>query len=280
MEAKEIDFKKLNEAVEKFGSLQKANAQLETDKLALGKKNTQLNKDNKELTATSNKLAGQIDDMKAKVKSYQSQLQSFYNQIKLHSYQHDLLCGFIAMVAESPSVTDSIDTLIASFQKLKELGWYFPKDAYEIRSLFVRRVMGDYLKCFHCKVCEAKFIVNKEPHYKSISNYYQCPSCHTSYGVEPDDSFLKAMVSEKQMENIILVEDTLKENETLRPLKAFLNVPCEICGEPITEWTEDSVKGAVEGWGWGHSKCWNTDVGNLRLFSVLKKKVQSKISKR
>jgi len=38
MEAKEIDFKKLNEAVEKFGSLQKANAQLETDKLALGKK--------------------------------------------------------------------------------------------------------------------------------------------------------------------------------------------------------------------------------------------------
>ncbi len=39
MEAKEIDFAKLNEAVEKFGSLQKANAQLEKEKLALRKEN-------------------------------------------------------------------------------------------------------------------------------------------------------------------------------------------------------------------------------------------------
>lgn len=276
MEAKKIDFKKLNEAVEKFGSLQKANAQLETDKLALGKKNTQLKEDNKKLTATSNKLAGQIDDMKAKVKSYQSQLQSLYNEIKVHSYQHDLFCGFMAMVAESPSVTDSIDTLIASFQKVKEPGWYLPKNADEIRSLFVRRVMGDYLKCFHCKVCGAKFMVNKEPHYKSISNYYQCPSCHTSYGVEPDDSFLKAMVSEKQMENIILVEDTLKENETLGPLKAFLNVPCEICGKPITKWTKDNVWAAINRCGWGHDECWNTDLGKIKLLVSLGKMIQKK----
>ena len=42
MKTKEIDYAKLNEAVEKFGSLQKANAQLEKDKLVLEKKNKQL----------------------------------------------------------------------------------------------------------------------------------------------------------------------------------------------------------------------------------------------
>jgi hypothetical protein len=73
-----------------------------------------------------------------------------------------------------------------------------------------------------------KFIVNREPHYKSLGNYYQCPSCHTFYGVEPEDSFLKAMVSEEQMANFVLVEKTLKVNEALGPLKAFLNVPIVI----------------------------------------------------
>jgi len=47
MKAREIDFAKLNEAVEKFGSLQKANTQLETDKLALEKGNAQLKQENK-----------------------------------------------------------------------------------------------------------------------------------------------------------------------------------------------------------------------------------------
>jgi hypothetical protein len=52
MGVKEIDFAKLNEAVEKFGSLQKVNAQLETDKLVLEKKNTQLKQENNKLPTT------------------------------------------------------------------------------------------------------------------------------------------------------------------------------------------------------------------------------------
>ena len=71
MEVKEIDYSKLNEAIEKFGSLQKANAQLETDKLALEKKNAQLKQENEKLMATRNSLAGQVEDLSDKVKSYQ-----------------------------------------------------------------------------------------------------------------------------------------------------------------------------------------------------------------
>ena len=148
------------------------------------------------------------------------------------------------------------------------------KNADEMRSLFIRTVMGDYLKCLRCKICGAKFIVNKEPRYKSISNYYQCPSCHTSCGVEPDDSFLKAMVSEEQLENTQRIKEVLKENKVLKPLKAFLDVPCEICGELITEWTEQNVKMAVGGFGWGHSHCWNSDVGHLRQLVRLANEMQ------
>jgi len=276
MKAKEIDFAKLNEAVEKFGSLQKANAQLETDKLGLEKGNAQLKQENKNLVATRDKLAGQVEDLNAKTTSCQSQLQSLYNQIKVHSRQYELFCGFMAMVAESPSVTDSIAMLIETFQKLIDSGWHISKSAGDMRSLFVRTMMGDYLKCYRCDSCGARFIVNKEPHYKFYGNEYYCPACHYSSGVKEDDSFLKAMVSEEQLQNTKHVEEVVKKNETLKPLKAFLDTTCQICGHPITEWTEDNVKAAVDGFGWAHNKCWNTELGKLRLFLMLKKQVQSK----
>jgi len=84
------------------------------------------------------------------------------------------------------------------------------------------------------------------------------------------------MVSEKQMENIILVEDTLKENETLGPLKAFLDVPCEICGKPITKWTKDNVWAAINRCGWGHDECCNTYLGKMKLVVSLGKMIQKK----
>jgi len=108
-----------------------------------------------------------VKELGGKVKSYHDQLKSLCNQLQIHSRQYELFCGFIAMMAESPSVTDSITILIEIFQKLIESGWYLSKSADDMRSLFVRTVMGDYLKCFRCKVCGTKFIVNKEPHYKS-----------------------------------------------------------------------------------------------------------------
>jgi len=212
--------------------------------------------------------------MNSKIEDYQSQLHSLSNQIKVHSRQYELFCGLMAMVAESPSVTDSIDILIATFQKLKEAGWYLSKNADEMRSLFIRTVMGDYLRCFRCDTCGAKFMVNQEPYNKFYTTYYKCPACHYSHGVKDDDSFLKAMVSEEQLENTQRIKEVLKENKVLKPLKAFLDVPCEICGELITEWTEQNVKMAVGGFGWGHSHCWNSDVGHLRHLGRLAKEMQ------
>jgi hypothetical protein len=178
MKTKAVDYAKLNEAVEKFGSLQKANAKLETDRLALEKNNAQLKQENENLMANRNSLAEQVEGLKDTVKSYHGQLQSLTNQVKVHSYQYELFCGFMAMVTESPSVTDSINTLVVSFQKLKEPGWYLPENADEMRSLFIRTVMGDYLNCFRCDVCGVKFITNKKPKDIFLGNGYYCPVCH------------------------------------------------------------------------------------------------------
>lgn len=274
MEVKEVDYAKLNQAVEKFGSLQKATTQLETDKMTLEKKNVQLKQENEKLMANRNKLAGQVEDMSGKVKSYQDQLQSLSIQLKEHSYQYELFCGFITMVTESPSVTDSIDIIIASFQKLKEPGWYLPKNADEMRSLFVRMVMGDYLKCFRCDSCGAKFITNKKPKDKFLSNGYYCPACHNWYAVKEDDSFLKAMVSEKQLEDTLQLDKVLKEIEVLGPFKAFFNVPCELCHEPVKEWDDYNVKLAIEGIGCAHTHCWNSQAGQFKQVAKAIQKIK------
>lgn len=264
MGTNDIDSYKLNEALDRFGSLQKANAQLESDKLVLEKKNIQLKQENDRLSGSRDELARTVHDMSITFDSYQDQLKSLANQIKSRSFQYELFCSFMAMVAESPSVTNSIDTLIALFQTLKDPGWYLPKNADEMRSYFIRIVIGDYLKCFRCKVCGVKFMVNKEPHYKSVAHYYLCPSCYATYGVEPDDSFLKAMVSEKQVENITHTEQVVKENEMLGSFKAFFNVPCEMCHELVKDWDDQNVKLAIEGYGYGHTRCWNSDLGQMR----------------
>ncbi len=264
MGAKKIDYKKLTEAVEKFGSLQKANAQLETDKLALEKKNAQLKQENKNLAATRDKLTSQVEDINTKKEDYQGQLQSLYNQIKEHSYQYELFCGFMAMVVESPSVTHSINYLVMIFQNLIDAGWHLSKSPADMRSLFIRTVIGDYLKCFRCDSCGAKFITNKKPQNKYFGNGYQCPVCHNWYAIKEDDSFLKALVSEKQLEDTMHLEEVMEKYEVLEPFKAFLNVPCEICNEPIAEWGDYSVKLAIEGIGCGHTACWHSKSGQMK----------------
>ena len=131
--------------------------------------------------------------------------------------------------------------------------------------------MGDYLKCYRCDKCGARFIVNKEPCRKYYITLYECPAGHSSYQVTEDDSFLKAMVSEEQMESVYRLEQVLKENEALKPLKVFLNLPCEVCGQPITEWTEYEVQKGVKGHSWGHAKCWNSDEGQIKQYMKLVK---------
>ena len=73
------------------------------------------------------------------------------------------------------------------------------------------------------------------------------------------------------MENVYQLEQVLKENDVLKPLKVFLNLPCEVCGQPITEWTEYEVQKGVKEHCWGHAKCWNSDEGQIKQYMKLVK---------
>ncbi len=254
---------KLNKALKQFGSLDKS---IE----AMQKKEKKLKQDTAELQLTKNNLSKQVQSLDSQLHQRQGQLQSLSDKIEYYRSQYDLFEGFLAMVGSSPSTTDSLEALIATFQKLAK-GWQTVKTSDELRSIFIRTVMGDYLKCYRCDNCGARFIVNKEPCRKYHVISYKCPACHFSYQVTEDDSFLKAMVSKEQIENVYRLEQVLKENEALKPLKVFLNLPCEICEQPITEWTEYEVQKGVREHCWGHAKCWNSDMGQIKQMVKLVK---------
>ena len=256
MAAKKVSGGKLKQALEKFGSLQKANEELSGDNKALKQQNAGLKQDNAQLMATNSKMLAESKDLDDKLNHQKEQFQEQSKRMKQKDYQYLLFESFIAMVAGSPSVTSSVQDLVTLFRQLLDSGWQASKKLDDLRSLFVRTVMGDYLKCFRCENCGADFIVNRKPYYQGVGSGYHCPSCKLSAPVRADDSFLKAIVSDKQLENAHRCADIQKENDSLRPFKAFFSLPCEVCGKPIAEWTEENIATGIQGFGWCHTQCW------------------------
>jgi len=259
-----VDGVKLNKALEQFGSLAKS---IDT----MQKKEKKLKQHNSELQLTGDNLSKQVKSLDNQLHERQGELRSLSDNIERNRLQYNLFEGFLAMLTGSPSATNSLETLITILQKLTGDGWYSSSDASALRSMFVSKVMGDYLKCYRCDVCGARFIVNKEPYQKYNVISYECPAYHYSHQITEDDSFLKAMVSEEQAENVYRLQQVLKENEALKPLKVFLDLPCEVCGQPITAWTEYEVEKGVKQHCWGHAKCWNSDDGHFKQYMKLAK---------
>jgi predicted RNA-binding Zn-ribbon protein involved in translation (DUF1610 family) len=231
-----VDGNKLKQAILKFGSLEKSVTALQKEGQLLLTQNNELKQKVAKLRLESDNLIAENLDMKNKLDQQKKQLQLQAELIEQSKRQYQLFEGFLAMVVGSPSVTKPIEDLIVTLKTLLDSGWHTSHKADDLRSLFIRTVMGDYLKCFRCLNCGASFMVNNEPHYKYFSNYYECPACHFHHKVIADDSFLKAMVSESQMENVRRVEEFQKENDTLKPFKLFSDLPCEVCKQPVTEW--------------------------------------------
>ena len=64
----------------------------------------------------------------------------------------------------------------------------------------------------------------------------------------------------------------------MKPFKAFLSVYCEICHEKIEEWDDYNVKLATQGIGYGHTACWNSDLGKMkelaRALAIMQREVK------
>jgi len=257
-----VDGTKLKQALSRFGALTRANEGLERENSTLEKANAGLRKEHRQLKVMRDKLLLEMSEINKRLDDSKNELTSLVSKINERKRQYQLFEGFLSMLADSPSVATALESIVGLFQKLQSSGWHLSGKPEELKTLFIRTIFGDYLNCFTCDHCGAKFIVNKDPHWKYQSNRYLCPSCY-NHRVRADDSFLKAIVTTEQLERTRLAQDLEKENKILRPLRAFLNVACQICHEPIIEWTEGNVKLAVSGYGWGHAKCWNSPAGQL-----------------
>ena len=253
----------LKEAIEKFGSLTAANQYLKKENHSLSETNQNLKKQNQSLVNTNEVLVHETENLRKTLDEHRAQNREIVTRLLNHKREYDLFCGFLAMMVGSSSVNDSIDGIIEVFQKLKETGWGAAHKAVELRTIFVRTIMGDGLKSYKCDDCGGRFVSNRIPKRVFTQDSYWCPFCD-SWKAKEDDSFLKAMVSDKQLDNIRILENVQREKEALVPFKAFFNVPCDICHEPVKVWNEGNIKRAVQGFGCGHTACWNSNVGQIK----------------
>ena len=90
-----------------------------------------------------------------------------------------------------------------------------------------------------------------------------CPSCHWEWDIEADDGFVTAMIGEENLKELKRVTAIEEENRALKPLRPFLDLPCEICKKPMASWTLEDIQRGVEDMGWGHTACFNSESGRI-----------------
>ena len=256
----------IRRAIEEHHSLGKA-IDANNNKIALQhKEHTQLKQQNSELRSDNARVASEKAENERGLQNGRLELSQLFTTMEICRRQYTLFQGFLAMLVNSPSVNRPIESLITSLQQVMRSGWYSPRTQKEWMDLFVQRVFGDYLQSFRCDHCGSRFMIS-EGMNKGYLNYpIKCPRCHNSSWVEPDDSFLRAMVSEDQLTNIYRAELLMNENVILRPFKVLVGIPCDVCGKPISEFTEDAIKVGAAGCGWAHADCWNTFTGKVKMF--------------
>jgi hypothetical protein len=180
----------------------------------------------------------------------------------------------MAMASTSPStVVQFYDGLVSFLKSVMLPGWYTPKSAQEFRGAFVRTVMGDYLHCFRCDFCGAKFILNRSPYYRGRG--YTCPACASMFSVKADDTFITEMVSPSNLEQISRTQRLQEEVDRLKPLEVFLDIPCAICEKPMPNdrLNRGSILKVFKEASIAHPECWSTTAGQALSFRMLTKEI-------
>lgn len=200
--AKEFDYDrhqtsgaKLEQALERFGSLQNAVEKLEQLKREYEKHIEFVKEQAAQLGKVKAQLLAETKALREKLSRQTEQLQSQSRRIQARELQYYLFEGFIAMVEGSPSVTKSIEDLVAMFQWLLDSGWQKVLEPHQLRSIFVNNVMGQFLNSFRCSNCDTVLIMNRGAPSKYFVGPLSCPACCHRGAVRSDDSFLRALVS-------------------------------------------------------------------------------------
>jgi len=199
MVAPKVDGVRLKQALEEFGSLQKAVDTLKIQKNTLEADVSALTRDRanrlgeiKHLENTINEYKQDLTNLKETFQKNRQGYDEYMNSIKQFMLQYAIFEGFVGMLQTSPSEKENIRDLASRILVIGEVVWKFYDQPDRLRYLFVTTVLGDYLKCYRCSKCGLKFIANKEP--ESYLRNFSCPSCGLTFYVQADDSFLEAML--------------------------------------------------------------------------------------
>lgn len=193
-----VDGVRLTQALEKFGSLEKAVDALGTQKKALEADVSALTMDQasrlgkiEQLDKATNEYKQNLTYQKEASQKYKQDCDEYMNSIKQFMQQYYMFESLIAMLLTSPSAKESMDDLATQILMWSKVVWDFYDQPDKLRYLFIQTVLGGYLKCYCCTSCGASFIVNRD-----AQSYlgYSCPSCGSTFYVRADDSFLKAML--------------------------------------------------------------------------------------
>jgi|GEM_PF-3411311 len=210
MVSQKVNGASLKQAVEEFGSLQKAinslkiqKKALQTDLLALTRDIDSKEKarvkyldDLNHLTKTIEERKQNFNDLEDAFEKYKQDTDKFVNNNKQFILQYYMIEGFVAMLRTSPSTKEGIKELASNILMMGEAVWKFSNEPDKLRWLFVHTVLGEHLHCYHCDRCGLKLIANKGP--QSPIPGYWCPDCSILSSLEADDSFLKAMLGQTE----------------------------------------------------------------------------------
>jgi hypothetical protein len=118
-------------------------------------------------------------------------------------------------------------------------------------------------------------MVNREPYYSHYDSNYYCPACHTSLHVEADDSFLQAMLFPEGTKEVRTLEGLERQVERLKPLEVFLDIPCFICGRPLSNnWSREQAVDTFKKGRWAHGPRFGTPAGQIAQMGELIKQVR------
>jgi len=206
MVSQKVNGVSLKQAVEEFGSLQKAINSLKTQKKTLQTDLLALTRDidSKEKVRVKylddlNHLKKTIEEWKQELREledafekYKQGVDEFITNNKKFMLQYYMVESLVAMLRTSPSAKESIKELASNISILGDVVWRYTDEPDKLRKVFINIVLGDHLHCYRCDMCGLKFIANQEA--KSHLLGYHCPNCSFMSSMKADDSFLEAVL--------------------------------------------------------------------------------------
>lgn len=243
---------KLSQLLERYGSLEKAEAELEKQISRASHREAELNN---EVEALERKEA----ELKESISNKQWELDATGKRWELFE-------AFLAMLRAAPSRTMKVTELQDLFGRFKE---YWPEEAefklgfrvFETAlsqlgaipqlsnsmTFFLATTMGRYLHSFKCKNCGAQFITNSDPKPRGCN----CPLC-VSLSIQTDDTFLNKFLIPGSVPTL----GEVKNMRARRAMETFMDIPCRICGEPLSNsWSREEIIRTFSAYGWAHKEC-------------------------